>query len=244
VVGVYCTLSCGPRERNMTHNIGDNEITKHQIISSEIHEEECDEDDDTEEKKEGVPLLQNQERSSFSPVEIIVSDKYDKDLDILAASTSSLNTMESGRVSSLQAMCGHKPAKLTALCLVVLTIWSMVVLIIHLDRKVSEVGISVEITQEKLRTLKESDSIYRRRTQTMLDKMHRELGRLSPSLDTDSSTEIESQTKPSDSSVEVTIPTTKLFTLPSAHKPSETETEDSTETEDPFFSGSKNDWDW
>ena len=69
--------------------------------------------------------------------------------------------MESGPLSSTQVMCGHNPAKLTALCLVVLTIWSMVVLIIHLDRKVSEVGISVEITQDKLRTIKESFSIHR-----------------------------------------------------------------------------------
>ena len=35
------------------------------------------------------------------------------------------------------SLCGHNPAKLTTICLVVLLIWIMVVFIVHLDKKVS-----------------------------------------------------------------------------------------------------------
>ena len=48
-------------------------------------------------------------------------------------------------------MCGPRPAKLTSICLGILSIWVMVVLIIHLDKKVSGVNTSLSYTEDKLK---------------------------------------------------------------------------------------------
>ena len=39
-------------------------------------------------------------------------------------------------VKTKSGVCGHNPVKLTTICLVALSMWIMVVLIMHLDKKV------------------------------------------------------------------------------------------------------------
>ena len=70
-------------------------------------------------------------------------------------------TMPSRQQSSLQSVCGPKPAKVTTICFVLLSIWAMVVLIVHLEKKVSAVSSSLSSTEEKLKSLEDTASSYR-----------------------------------------------------------------------------------
>ena len=63
--------------------------------------------------------------------------------------------------SSLQSVCGPAPAKVTTICMVLLSIWAMVVLIVHLEKKVSAVSSSLSSTEEKLRSMEDTASSYR-----------------------------------------------------------------------------------
>ena len=70
-------------------------------------------------------------------------------------------TMPSRQQSSLQSVCGPKPAKLTTICLALLSIWAMVVLIVHLEKKVSAVSSSLSSTEDKLKSMEDTASSYR-----------------------------------------------------------------------------------
>ena len=57
----------------------------------------------------------------------------------LAESECGQGSVQSDRhLSSIHSVCGPKPVKLTLVCLVMLSIWAMVVLIMHLDKKVQK----------------------------------------------------------------------------------------------------------
>ena len=92
-----------------------------------------------------------------------------RDLDIQLARTAQDTTrdrvwavtMPSRQQSSLQSVCGPKPAKVTTICMVLLSIWAMVVLIVHLEKKVSAVSSSLSSTEEKLKSMEDTASSYR-----------------------------------------------------------------------------------
>jgi len=84
-----------------------------------------------------------------------------------------------GRLSSIHSVCGPRPAKLTTICLLVLSIWVMVVLIIHLNMKVSLVTRSLSYTKDKLRSMEDTANSYRQVTQHRIKTIQRLLGEMS-----------------------------------------------------------------
>eukprot|EP00092_Neocalanus_flemingeri_P070781 GFUD01086908.1.p1 GENE.GFUD01086908.1~~GFUD01086908.1.p1 ORF type:complete len:271 (+),score=113.33 GFUD01086908.1:134-946(+) len=83
-----------------------------------------------------------------------------------------------GQLSSIHSVCGPKQAKVTIICLLALSIWTMVVLIMHLDKKVSVVNSSLSYTEDKLRTMEDTASSYRLATDRRLHKMQNKLGQI------------------------------------------------------------------
>jgi len=98
----------------------------------------------------------------------------------------SVTTMPPTYISSLQSVCGPKPAKLTTICMAMLSIWAMVVLIIHLEKKVSAVSTTLSRTEDKLRTMEDTASSYRLKTQQRLQNMQQKLSVILEAVDTGS----------------------------------------------------------
>jgi len=84
-------------------------------------------------------------------------------------------TMPSRQQSSLQSVCGPNPAKLTTICMVLFSIWAMVVLIVHLEKKVSAVSSSLSSMEEKVRSMEDTASSYRLRTQERIQNIQHRL---------------------------------------------------------------------
>merc|ERR1719431_1039239 len=140
--------------------------------------------------------------------------------------------------SSLQSVCGPKPAKLTTICMAMLSIWAMVVLIIHLEKKVSAVSSTLTRTEEKLRTMEDSSSSYRLKTHQRLQKMQQKLSVILQKIDTG----LDQETRKPKS-----VPTaTSLPSGVTKHSDEESVTEDQQVTEDKeednFFSGNWSLW--
>jgi len=141
-------------------------------------------------------------------------------------------TMQRGQLSSIHSVCGPHPVKLTTICLVVLSIWAMVVLIIHLDKKVSVMNSSLSYTEDKLSTMEDTASSYRLKTHQRLHKMATKLREILHTLNTGIKSKAgkKKTAQPSPS-------TTTIIQLPDATK-QDTELEEiEKEQEDGFFSG-------
>merc|ERR1719431_1445366 len=144
--------------------------------------------------------------------------------------------------SSLQSVCGPKPAKLTTICMAMLSIWAMVVLIIHLEKKVSAVSTTLSRTEDKLRTTEDTASSYRLKTQQRLQNMQQKISVILDAVDTGLDQETVKQTRKPKSFLTAT-------SLPSdvtKHGDEESVTEDQQVTEDKeednFFSGNWSLW--
>jgi len=96
----------------------------------------------------------------------------------------SVATLPPTHLSSIQSVCGPKPAKLTTICMAMLSIWAMVVLIIHLEKKVSAVSTTLSRTEDKLRTMEDTASSYRLKTQQRLQNMQQKLSVILEAVDT------------------------------------------------------------
>jgi len=107
----------------------------------------------------------------------------------------SVTTMPPTYISSLQSVCGPKPAKLTTICMAMLSIWAMVVLIIHLEKKVSAVSTTLSRTEDKLRTMEDTASSYRLKTQQRLQNMQQKLSVILEAVDTGSNHDSVRKTK-------------------------------------------------
>jgi len=83
-----------------------------------------------------------------------------------------------------QSVCGPRPAKLTTICLAVLSIWVMVVLIIHLDKKLSAMTNSLSYTEDKLKNMEDTAISYRHRTSIRLQSIQKRLGEILHSVGT------------------------------------------------------------
>ena len=58
--------------------------------------------------------------------------------------------------SSLRALCGPNPAKISLVCVLVISVWLMAVLVMHLDKKLSLTTESLEETREKIQTIQDA----------------------------------------------------------------------------------------
>jgi len=179
--------------------------TEKEPREDEHQDDDCEEEDEKEGKEEEMSLLGVEDSQVCPPVQIVISDRRGSgpaviipnpshQLHVLTPSPSpSTNTdpdiqlarpdpdkvwsvtMPPTHLSSLQSVCGPKPAKLTTICMAMLSIWAMVVLIIHLEKKVSAVSTTLSRTEEKLRTMEDSASSYRLKTHQRLQKMQQKL---------------------------------------------------------------------
>jgi len=175
------------------------------------HQEgELDEDDEEGKEEEKMSLLGEEDSLSCPPVQIVIADRHRSGPsppssnpahhphtatpcpDIQLARTQPecgkdsvwAVTMQRGQLSSIHSVCGPHPVKLTTICLVVLSIWAMVVLIIHLDKKVSVMNSSLSYTEDKLSTMEDTASSYRLKTHQRLHKMATKLREILHTLNT------------------------------------------------------------
>merc|ERR1712107_458858 len=110
----------------------------------------------------------------------------DKDQGPRTSNTDTRNTrakirdLESGRCYSV---CGPRPIKVSVLCLLIISLWVLLVVIFHLDKKMNNVQTSLESTEEILRTMEDSSNIFRKNSAKQLrnlrDKVNHLIGILS-----------------------------------------------------------------
>merc|ERR1719427_889709 len=70
-----------------------------------------------------------------------------------------------------------------------LSIWAMVVLTMHLDKKISAVTSSLSYTEDKLRTMEDTASSYRQQSSERLQSIHHKLGEILHSVRTGAQSE-------------------------------------------------------
>merc|ERR1719427_882059 len=70
-----------------------------------------------------------------------------------------------------------------------LSIWAMVVLTMHLDKKISAVTSSLSYTEDKLRTMEDTASSYRHQTSERLQSIQHKLGEILHSVRTGAQSE-------------------------------------------------------
>merc|ERR1719447_1081684 len=95
------------------------------------------------------------------------------------------------QLSSIHTVCGPRPARITAGCLLVLSLWAAFMLLIHMNKKIDNLSTSLESTNDKLKTMEEVSEEYRsqalQRLQNMGKLIHA-LKRRGRPLSTDSGT--------------------------------------------------------
>ena len=58
-------------------------------------------------------------------------------------------------------MCGPSPLRVSVICLLVISFWILLVLIMHLDKKVTNVQMSLDNTEDLLATIEDSAAAFR-----------------------------------------------------------------------------------
>jgi len=253
---------------NVSENVELGRLTPTEKETCEDDPSQEEEDEDEKEgKEEEMSLLGVEDSEACPPVQIVISDRHsssgsaviipnpshqvhvmspsptphtDSDIQIAKPEVDKVWSLPraSSQISSIQSVCGPKPAKLTTICMAMLSIWAMVVLIIHLEKKVSAVSSTLTRTEEKLRTMEDSASSYRLKTHQRLQKMHQKLSVILQKIDTG----LDQETRKPKS-----VPTaTSLSSDVSKHGDEESVTEDEQVTEDKeednFFSGNWSIW--
>jgi len=74
-------------------------------------------------------------------------------------------------LSSIHTVCGPRPARITAGCLLVLSLWAAFMLLIHMNKKIDNLSTSLESTNEKLKTMEEVGEEYRSQALQRLQNM-------------------------------------------------------------------------
>lgn len=82
------------------------------------------------------------------------------------------------QLSSIHTVCGPRPARISAACLLVLSIWAAFMLLIHMNKKIDHLSTTLDSTNDKLKTMEEVGEEYRSHS---LQRLHR-LGKLVHSL--------------------------------------------------------------
>jgi len=221
------------------------------------HQEgDLDEDDEESKVEEKMSLLLEVDSLSCPPVQIVIADRHRSGPSLTSANPAHhphittpcqdiqlartqpecgkdsvwAVTMQRGQLSSIHSVCGPHPVKLTTICLVVLSIWAMVVLIIHLDKKVSVMNSSLSYTEDKLSTMEDTASSYRLKTHQRLHKMQTKLREILHTLNTGIKSKVGEKKTAQPS------PSTTTTQLPDATKQDNELKETEKEQEDGFFS--------
>jgi len=74
-------------------------------------------------------------------------------------------------LSSIHTVCGPRPARITAGCLLVLSLWAAFMLLIHMNKKIDNLSTSLESTNDKLKTMEEVNEDYRSQALQRLQNM-------------------------------------------------------------------------
>jgi len=257
-VNTQTNMSC-----NVSENVELGRLPPTEKEAAEDHhqEDDCEEENDKEGKEEEMSLLGVEDSQACPPVQIVIAGRRSSgpaliipnpshqlhvltpnpspctDPDIQLAKTEPDKvwavTMPTRHLSSIQSVCGPKPAKITTICMAMLSIWAMVVLIVHLEKKVSAVTSTLSSTEEKLRTMEDSASSYRLKTHQRLQKIQQKLSVILQTVD--------SGTKPSNVQQRKTkqLNSDQTEVSPTSSLPPDVSKHNSTEGNTDFFS---NDW--
>ena len=68
---------------------------------------------------------------------------------------------EAGRAGGCYSVCGPSPLRVSVLCLLVISFWALLVLILHLDKKVASVQDSLASTEQLLLNMEDSATLFR-----------------------------------------------------------------------------------
>jgi len=74
-------------------------------------------------------------------------------------------------LSSIHTVCGPRPARITAGCLLVLSLWAAFMLLIHMNKKIDNLSTTLESTNDKLKTMEEVSEEYRSQALQRLQNM-------------------------------------------------------------------------
>lgn len=78
----------------------------------------------------------------------------------------------------LLTLCGPSPAKITTLCIVVLSVWVSWILLIHLSRRIGDLSSRLEESELSLRTLERDSQAWRSQSQLRVARLQNQLHQL------------------------------------------------------------------
>jgi len=82
------------------------------------------------------------------------------------------------QLSSIHTVCGPRPARITAACILVLSLWAAFMLLIHMNKKIDTLSSTLSLTNDKLKTMEEVNEDHKSQ---LMSRLHR-MGRLIHSL--------------------------------------------------------------
>jgi len=77
-----------------------------------------------------------------------------------------------------RSVCGPSPLRVSVICIILISFWILLVFIMHLDKKVTNVQTSLENTEELLDTMENSAAAYRRSSFKKMKNLHEKIGHL------------------------------------------------------------------
>lgn len=77
-----------------------------------------------------------------------------------------------------RSVCGPSPLRVSVICIILISFWILLVFIMHLDKKVTNVQISLENTEGLLDTMEDSAAAYRRSSFKKMKSLHEKIGHL------------------------------------------------------------------
>jgi len=104
------------------------------------------------------------------------------DPDIQLADPPPLSSSPS-KSSTLQSMCGPKPAKVAIICLVVVSIWAAWVVVIHLNKKIDILNEDLSQSSHKMKSMDDASVLYRSKSAKRMQRIQEELERVVATLD-------------------------------------------------------------
>ena len=88
--------------------------------------------------------------SSSSDIQIAAETELSRERARFSLEASSCSS------SSVRALCGPHPAKISLVCVLVISVWLMAVFVMHLDKKLSLTTEALEDTKEKIQTIQDA----------------------------------------------------------------------------------------
>jgi len=79
------------------------------------------------------------------------------------------------QLSSIQTLCGPKPGRLTVICLVLLSVWAAAMLLVHLNKKIDSLSLSLTETQTMIKSLEDLNIEFRLYSQERIKKVNNKI---------------------------------------------------------------------